>query len=55
MPVEAWKTMIASHYPYRAWIPVHTETLAEAGSPKAERGLPTFDATAAKLLDEEGD
>ncbi len=55
MPVAAWDEMIAAHYPYRAWIPVHTETLARLARRKAALGLPTFDATAAKLLDEEGD
>ncbi len=55
MPVAAWDEMIAAHYPYRAWIPVHTETLARLARRKATLGLPTFDATAAKLLDEEGD
>ena len=27
MPVDAGAEMIDRHYPYRAWIPVHTDTL----------------------------
>jgi Family of unknown function (DUF6084) len=52
MPVAAWDAMIAEHYPFRSWIPLHTETVERLARRKAERGLPTFDATAAELLDE---
>jgi Family of unknown function (DUF6084) len=52
MPVEAWKTMIASHYPYRGWIALHAETIERLARLKAERGLPTFDACVSELLED---
>ncbi len=53
MPVEAWKAMIASHYPYRGWVALHTETIERLARLKAERGQPTFDACLAELLEDE--
>ncbi len=52
MPVEAWKTTIAAHYPYRGWIALHTETIERLARLKAERGLPTFDACVSELLED---
>jgi Family of unknown function (DUF6084) len=54
MPVAVWRRMIEAHYPFRGWVPVHTETLERLRVRKAERGLPTFDATIEELLDEPG-
>lgn len=55
MPVEAWKRMIAMHYPFRDWVALHTETLEALRRRRAELGLPTFDATVAELLREARD
>lgn len=52
MPIEVWRQTIDAAYPYRAWIPIHTETLERLQRLKAERGLPTFDATVEQLLGE---
>ena len=56
LPVEVWRRAIDAVYPYRAWVPVHSDTLARLERRKAERGLPTFDAVVDELLgdDEEG-
>lgn len=55
MPVEAWRRMIAMHYPYRDWIALHTETIEALRKRRAQRGLPTFDACVEELLREAGD
>ncbi len=52
MPIEVWRRTIDAAYPYRSWVPVHTETLDRLQRLKAERGLPTFDATVDQLLEE---
>lgn len=51
MPVATWREMIAAHYPHRSWIPADRETVARLERLKVERGLPTFDAALAALLD----
>ena len=50
LPVEVWQRAIDAVYPYRAWVPVHSDTLARLERRKAERGLPTFDAVVDELL-----
>ena len=50
LPVEVWRRAIDAVYPYRAWVPVHSDTLARLERRKAERGLPTFDAVVDELL-----
>ena len=50
LPVEVWRRAIDAAYPYRAWVPVHSDTLARLERRKAERGLPTFDAVVDELL-----
>jgi hypothetical protein len=55
MPVAAWREMIAASYPYRGWVPLDKATIERLERVKAERALPTFDATLSELLDgEEG-
>ena len=44
LPLEVWRQTIDAAYPWRGWIPLHTETIARLERLKAERGLPTFDA-----------
>jgi hypothetical protein len=51
MPIEVWRRTIDAAYPYRAWVPVHTETLDRLMRLKAAAGLPTFDAAVRRLLD----
>ena len=53
MPVEAWRRTIDAVYPYRAWIPLDSQTLDRLERRKAERGLPTFDAVLGELLAED--
>jgi hypothetical protein len=50
MPVEAWKRMIEIHYPFRGWVPLHTQTIDALRRFKAQRGLPTFDVAVERLL-----
>jgi hypothetical protein len=52
MPVDVWRRAIDAVYPYRAWVPVDSQTLARLQRRKAERGLPTFDAVLGELLAE---
>lgn len=54
MPAATWQQMIAHHYPKGGWIRLDESTLDALGTRKAGRGLPSFDATVADLL-EEGD
>lgn len=51
MPHDAWDEMIAEHYPLRSWVPLDRETVERLAARKAARGLPTFEATVAELLD----
>ncbi len=51
MPIEVWRATIDAAYPYRTWVPLHTETLARLERRKAERGLPNFDAVLEQLLE----
>ncbi len=50
MPVEAWKRMLETHYPFRGWIPLHVETIDALRRFKARQGLPTFDIAVERLL-----
>ncbi len=51
MPLEVWRQLIARHYPNQAWVSVHTETLDKLQEYKAHRGLPSYDACVADLLE----
>ena len=50
MPVDAWREMIAEHYPGGGWIRLGAETLERVNARRAERGL-TFDHLIGELLD----
>jgi hypothetical protein len=50
MPVEAWRAMIAEHYPGGGWIRLGAETLERLNARRGERGL-TFDHLIEELLD----
>lgn len=52
MPVSAWRGLIDHYYPQTGWIGLRTDTLDALAREKAERGLPTFDACVAALLEE---
>jgi len=54
MPVQAWRAMIAEHYPGGGWIRVSDETLRSLHDRRAQRGLSSLDACVAELL-ERGD
>jgi hypothetical protein len=51
MPIEAWRAMIAEHYPGGGWIRVADDTLARLHERRAGRGLPSMDACVAELLE----
>jgi hypothetical protein len=51
MPVEAWRAMIAEHYPGGGWIRLHKTTL---DTRRGARGLPSFDACVRELLELDG-
>jgi Family of unknown function (DUF6084) len=51
MPVQAWRTMIAEHYPGGGWIRVSDETLRALHGRRAARGLASLDACVAELLE----
>jgi hypothetical protein len=55
MPVAVWKQTIAEHYPYRGWVPLHTETIERLRQHRAERGLPSFDEAVIDLIRESGE
>jgi hypothetical protein len=50
MPVDAWKRVMAAHYPGGGWVRLQTGTLDALAARKAARGHHTFDATVAELL-----
>ena len=49
MPVEAWRSMIAEHYPLRRWIALGPEQVERLARIRVERGLPSFDAVIDEL------
>ena len=51
LPVAAWRAMIAEHYPGGGWIRVDERTLEALNDRRGARGLPTFDACIAELLE----
>lgn len=51
MPVRAWKTMMAEHYPGGGWVRLRHETLSALNDRRAARGLPSFDACVTELLE----
>jgi hypothetical protein len=52
MPVSAWHELIEHYYPGAGWVGLRTDTLDALAREKARRGLPTFDACVAALLEE---
>jgi len=52
MPVSTWRDLIEHYYPGTSWLALSNETLEALAREKARRGLPTFDACVAALLEE---
>ena len=55
MPVSTWREMMDHYYPGGGWVRLDDSTLDALGREKARRGLPSFDATVAAMLAQEGD
>jgi hypothetical protein len=54
MPVSVWDDTIGHYYPNTGWTALAAETLRRLQREKLRRGLATFDATVAALLQEAG-
>jgi hypothetical protein len=54
MPVTVWQDLVDAHFPGSAWLRCSHETLDALSAFKAQRALPTWDATLAALLAEQG-
>jgi hypothetical protein len=54
MPVTVWQDLVDIHFPGSAWLRCTHETLDALSAFKAERALPTWDATLNALLHEAG-
>jgi hypothetical protein len=52
MPVATWHEMMEHYYPNGAWVRLHGDTLAALSRRRAARGLPSYDACVAELLEE---
>jgi len=50
MPVAVWQDVVREHFPGSAWLRCTTETLDALSAFKAERALPTWDATLSALI-----
>jgi hypothetical protein len=50
MPVSVWQDVVNLHFPDSAWLRCGRETLDALAAFKAERALPTWDATLTALL-----
>jgi hypothetical protein len=50
MPVDAFRAVMAAHYPGGGWVALQTETLSALAARKAQRGDHSFDATVRELL-----
>ncbi len=55
MPVSTWREMMDHYYPGGGWVRLDESTLGSLGREKARRGLPSFDATVAAMLAEDGE
>jgi hypothetical protein len=52
LPVAVWKQAIEHHFPGTAWLRVHRDVFDRLCTYKAQRALPTWDATLEALLEE---
>ena len=51
MPIATWRAMMDHHYPNGGWVRLHADTVAALAARKAARGLPSYDACIARLLE----
>ena len=49
---SVWRDLVDMHFPGRAWLPCGRETLDALSAFKAQRALPTWDATLTALMAE---
>jgi hypothetical protein len=54
MPIATWREMIGHYYSGTGWVALADDTLESLSRRKGERGLHSFDATVAQLLQETG-
>lgn len=52
LPVAVWRETVEHYYPTNGWAALQTHTLDELECERVARGLPTFDACVAQLLQE---
>jgi uncharacterized protein DUF6084 len=52
MPVATWREMMEHYYPNGGWVRLHDDTIAALARRRAARGLPSYDACVAELLEE---
>lgn len=50
LPMRVWRDTVDAHFPNRAWLPVHRDTLAAVQRFKSANALPTWDSAVAALL-----
>jgi hypothetical protein len=50
MPIAAFRSVMATHYPGGGWVALEPETLGALAARKAQRGDHSFDATVRELL-----
>lgn len=55
LPIVVWDELIAKSYPGGGWIVLHEDTLEALIRARAERALPSLDATVRALVDEASD
>jgi hypothetical protein len=53
LPIRVWRLAMENHFPGSAWLRVHRDVFDRLAAYKAERALPTWDATLEDLLDED--
>jgi len=55
MPIATWREMIEHYYENTGWVALGGDTLERLSARKAARGMHSFDATVATLLQEAGE
>jgi hypothetical protein len=54
MPVATWREMIEQHFPGCGWIRLPDDTMDALLAYRSRHALPSWEATVAALLEEEG-
>lgn len=55
LPVEVWRRMMDHYYPNSAWLRIQRDTFDRLHGYKRRRGIPTWEQTLERLLDDAGD